>query len=95
MRAYSVDLREHVVAAVEAGRRRVEVADVFGISLRTVERYLREQQQTGDCGPHPCPVGAGRFHPSRRTNLRPNSGRIPRPRWSSIAGGGPRRPGSG
>ena len=55
MRAYSVDLREHVVAAVQAGRRRMDVAEVFGISLRTVERYLRQQQQTGELRPKPVP----------------------------------------
>ncbi len=55
MRAYSVDLREHVVAAVQAGRRRVEVAEVFGISLRTVERYLQRQHRTGDLRPTPVP----------------------------------------
>jgi Homeodomain-like domain len=40
VRAYSMDLRERVVAAVDAGMSQPQAAAVFGVSLRTVERYL-------------------------------------------------------
>lgn len=45
MCAYSLDLRERVVRAVDQGRTYAEVADLFGISPTTVGRYRRRQQQ--------------------------------------------------
>ena len=39
-KAYSVDLRERAVGAVEAGRLQVEVAELFKVSLATLKRWL-------------------------------------------------------
>jgi transposase len=47
MRAYSMDLRERIVAAVDAGAIQSEAAERFGVSLRTVERYLALRRVTG------------------------------------------------
>src|SRR3954462_12532256 len=47
VRAYSMDLRERVVAAVDAGATQAQAAARFGVSLRTVERYLARQRATG------------------------------------------------
>ena len=47
MRAYSMDLRERIVAAVDAGASQSQAAAVFGVSLRTVERYLARRRATG------------------------------------------------
>ena len=47
MRAYSMDLRERVVAAVDAGMTQAQAAARFGVSLRTVERYLARRRATG------------------------------------------------
>ena len=47
MRAYSMDLRERVVAAVDAGLTQTQAAARFGVSLRTVERYLARRRATG------------------------------------------------
>jgi len=47
MRAYSMDLRERVVAAVDAGLPQGQAAERFGVSLRTVERYLARRRVTG------------------------------------------------
>ena len=47
MRAYSMDLRERVVAAVDAGMSQSQAAERFGVSLRTVERYLARRRATG------------------------------------------------
>jgi transposase len=41
MRAYAVDLRQRIVAAVERGSTHRVVAQQFSVSLRTVDRYLR------------------------------------------------------
>ena len=42
-----MDLRERVVAAVDAGMTQPQAAAVFGVSLRTVERYLARRRATG------------------------------------------------
>src|SRR5687768_12594530 len=47
VRAYSMDLRERVVAAVDAGLTQSQAAARFGVSLRTVERYLARRRATG------------------------------------------------
>src|SRR3954449_2986955 len=47
MRAYSMDLRERIVAAVDAGLTQGQAAERFGVSLRTVERYLARRRSTG------------------------------------------------
>ncbi len=51
MRAYPAELRTRIVAAVEGGLSRVEVARRFTVSERTVRRYLTQQRQTGDLTP--------------------------------------------
>jgi transposase len=42
-----MDLRERVVAAVDAGLTQSQAAARFGVSLRTVERYLARRRATG------------------------------------------------
>ncbi len=42
-----MDLRERVVAAVDAGMTQPQAAARFGVSLRTVERYLARRRATG------------------------------------------------
>jgi transposase len=51
MRAYSVDLREKLLAAVDAGMRREQAASVFGVSVPTIERYVRLRRETGSLAP--------------------------------------------
>ena len=53
MRAYSEDLRLRILAAVDGGMPRREVVRVFGVSLATVERYLRLRRETGAVAPRP------------------------------------------
>ena len=40
MKAYSEDLRERIVEAVERGMGKSEVARTFGMSLSSVKRYV-------------------------------------------------------
>jgi transposase len=47
MRAYSMDLRERIAAAVDAGASQSQAAERFGVSLRTVERYMARRRVTG------------------------------------------------
>ena len=42
-----MDLRERIVAAVDAGLPQAQVAERFGVSLRTVERYLSRRRRRG------------------------------------------------
>jgi transposase len=54
MRAYSLDLRQKVVAAVERGDSTLEeVATAFGVGLTFVKKMLRQHRETGDLRPRP------------------------------------------
>jgi len=55
MQAYSVDLRERVVTAVERGMPRAIVAGQLHVSLRTIKRWLRRQRTTGSLQTSPRP----------------------------------------
>ena len=51
MRAYSMDLRERVVAAVDRGMTQEQAAVTFGVSVNTVGRYLTRRRDTGSLAP--------------------------------------------
>ena len=51
MRTYSTDLRERVVAARERGHSAAEIARLFKLSKRSVERYCKLQADTGGVQP--------------------------------------------
>jgi transposase len=55
MNAYSLDLRLKVLDAVDRGIPRKEVVRTFGVSMPTLERYLRRRRQTGELAPRPSP----------------------------------------
>src|SRR3954468_12340622 len=42
-----MDLRERIVAAVDEGMSQSQAAERFGVSLRTVERYLARRRASG------------------------------------------------
>ena len=48
---YSDDLRERVVAAIEAGRTRVEVAELYNMALSTVGGFIKRKRETGSVSP--------------------------------------------
>lgn len=51
MKAYSQDLRERVVRAIDQGQSQNEVAGLFEVSLSTIKRYLRQRQEQGHLRP--------------------------------------------
>src|ERR687897_3917690 len=51
MRAYSMDLRERVVAAVDGGMTQAQAAVTFGVSINTVGRCLARRRDTGSLAP--------------------------------------------
>lgn len=54
MRAYSLDLRQKVVAAVERGDSTIEeVAASFGVGQTFIKKMLRQHRETGDLSPRP------------------------------------------
>jgi transposase len=55
MNAYSLDLRLKVLDAIDRGIPRREVVRTFGISMPTLERYLRRRRQTEEVAPKPSP----------------------------------------
>ena len=50
-RAYSVDLRERVVAALSSGLSCREVAARFGVAVSTVVKWSQRQRRTGSVAP--------------------------------------------
>jgi transposase len=55
MNAYSKDLRLKTLAAIDRGMPRKEVADLFGVSLSTIKRWLKRRRLTGDLNIHKIP----------------------------------------
>lgn len=55
MKAYSKDLRLRVLAAVDRGMAREEVAKTLGVSVPTIKRYLKLRRERGDVEPKPIP----------------------------------------
>ena len=53
MRTYSTDLRERIVAARESGLSAAEIARLFKVSKRSVERYCKLRATTGSLQPKP------------------------------------------
>lgn len=65
MRAYSQDLRERVLRAVDLGHPRFEIVQFFGISLSTLKRYVKQRRDEGHVRPKAIP---GR-PPKKRAHL--------------------------
>jgi len=51
MNAYSLDLRLKVLDAVDRGIPRKEVVRTFGVSMPTLERYLRRRRESAGLAP--------------------------------------------
>ncbi len=48
---YSDDLRERVVAAIEAGHTRTKVAELYNMALSTVGGLIKRKRETGSVSP--------------------------------------------
>src|SRR5579859_8291631 len=55
MKAYSQDLRQRVLRAVDAGQSQGEVAKTFAVSVATIKRYLKQRRETGHIEPKAIP----------------------------------------
>src|SRR5258708_22835560 len=48
MRAYSQDLRQRILHAVDQGKPRAEIIRTFEVSRATIKRYLKLRRETGE-----------------------------------------------
>lgn len=55
MKAYSDDLRQRILRAVDDGHRQAEIAAAFQVSLATIKRYLKLRRDTGQVAVNPIP----------------------------------------
>ncbi|HEV2121636.1 MAG TPA: IS630 transposase-related protein [Chloroflexota bacterium] len=55
MKAYSVDLRERIVAAVRGGMSKAQAARTFGVGATSVKRYVSLAEQGRSLGPGKAP----------------------------------------
>lgn len=55
MKAYSEDLRERVLRAVDQGRSRAEMVQLLGVWLATIKRYLKQRRDEGQVRPKAIP----------------------------------------
>ncbi|HEX9076334.1 MAG TPA: IS630 transposase-related protein [Anaerolineae bacterium] len=62
MKPYCQDLRKRVLRQVQAGTQtQAEIAATFGVSLSTVEKWLRRKRETGKLTPLPPAHGPQRI----------------------------------
>jgi transposase len=55
MQAYSQDLRQRILYAVDQGTPRTEITKIFAVSRSTIKRYLKLRRETGDIKPKVIP----------------------------------------
>jgi transposase len=69
MHAYSLDLRQRIVAALDAGKRPSEVAVLFSVGVSTVKRYRQQRRETGALDPRSSPGRTPTIRPEQREIL--------------------------
>ena len=69
MSAYSADLRERVVAAVDAGVPRAEIARRSRVSAATIKRCLKRRRERGDRAPGRAPGRPAGLGPAQHPAL--------------------------
>ena len=53
MKQYSVDLRERLLRATDAGLSIAEASRLFGVGTTTIKRWRRQRRETGSLAPKP------------------------------------------
>lgn len=60
MKHYSVDLRERLLGAIDAGLSQAEASRLFGVGTSTITRWRQRRRETGSVAPTPrrgrCPT---------------------------------------
>lgn len=70
MRAYSTDLRQRIVQAVDGGMSLSEAARVYQVGRSTVKRYLSQYRTQGDLAPKTIPGRPPAIGPDQHDTLR-------------------------
>jgi transposase len=55
MKQYSVDLRERLLGAIDAGLSQAEASRLFGVGTSTITRWRQQRRTTGSLAPQPRP----------------------------------------
>lgn len=53
MKQYSVDLRERLLGAIDAGLSQAEASRLFGVGTSTITRWRQQRRDTGSLAPKP------------------------------------------
>ena len=69
MKQYSVDLRERLLRAIDAGLPQAEAARLFGVGTTTIKRWKRRRRERGTPAPRPRPGRPPTIGPDRRAAL--------------------------
>ena len=69
MKQYTVDCRQHVLRAIDAGLTRAEAAHRFGVSLSTIGSWQQRQRERGSVAPSPRLGRPPRFGPAEQAAL--------------------------
>ena len=70
MKAYSVDLRERALAALDRGMSRASVVETFQVSEGSIKRWLRARRISGDLSPRRPPGRPASIRPEQDAALR-------------------------
>jgi transposase len=69
VKAYSSDLRRKIVQAIDSGLPKDDVAMHFGVSVATINRYLKRRRETGSLAPKPLPGRPSTVSPEQHAAL--------------------------
>jgi transposase len=69
MRDYSLDLRRHLVQAIQSGTSKAHAAEVFGVSVRTIGRSLKHLAETDRLKAKPIPGRPRQILPEQHADL--------------------------
>lgn len=69
MKPYSVDLRERLLGAIDAGLSQAEAARLLGVGAATIERWVRRRRETGGVAPLPRRGRPRRIGPAQEAPL--------------------------
>ncbi len=77
MKQYSVDLRERLLRAIDAGLSQAEASRLFGVGTSTITRWRQQWATTGDLVPKPRSGRPPRIGPEHASTLRAQIARHP------------------
>jgi transposase len=70
MKQYSVDLRERLLSAIDAGLSQAAAARLLGVGTSTITRWRQQRRATGSLAPKPRPGRPPAIGPSQADALR-------------------------